>query len=50
MYDIIILGAGVAGLTSAIYALRQDKKVLVLEKNSFGGQIINAQDIENYPG
>ena len=50
MYDIIILGAGVAGLTSAIYALRQSKKVLVLEKNSFGGQIINAQDIENYPG
>ncbi len=50
MYDIIILGAGVAGLTSAIYALRQGKKVLVLEKNSFGGQIINAQDIENYPG
>lgn len=50
MHDIIILGAGVAGLTSAIYALRQGKKVLVLEKNSFGGQIINAQDIENYPG
>lgn len=50
MYDIVILGAGVAGLTSAIYALRQGKKVLVLEKNSFGGQIINAQDIENYPG
>ena len=50
MYDIIILGAGVAGLTSAIYALRQSKKVLVLEKNSFGGQIINAPDIENYPG
>lgn len=50
MYDIIILGAGVAGLTSAIYALRQGKKVLVLEKKSFGGQIINAQDIENYPG
>ena len=50
MYDIIIIGAGPAGLTSAIYAKRAAKKVLVLEAKSYGGQIINTLDIENYPG
>ena len=50
MYDIIIVGAGPAGLTSALYALRANKKVLVLEAKSYGGQIINANKIENYPG
>ena len=50
MYDIIIVGAGPAGLTSAIYARRALKKVLVLEAISYGGQIINTKDIENYPG
>ena len=49
MYDIIIIGAGPAGLTAAIYALRSNKKVLVLEAKSYGGQIINANNIENYP-
>jgi len=49
MYDIIIIGAGPAGLTSAIYARRALKKVLVLEALSYGGQIINTLDIENYP-
>ena len=49
MYDIIIVGAGPAGLTSAIYARRANKKVLVLEALSYGGQIINTLDIENYP-
>ena len=49
MYDIIIIGAGPAGLTSAIYALRANKKVLILEAKSYGGQIINTLDIENYP-
>ena len=49
MYDIIIIGAGPAGLTSAIYALRANKKVLVLESNMVGGQIVNTLDIENYP-
>lgn len=49
MYDIIIIGAGPAGLTSAIYASRANKKVLVLEERSYGGQIINTLDIENYP-
>ena len=49
MYDIIIIGAGPAGLTSAIYARRASKKVLVLEAKNYGGQIINTLDIENYP-
>ena len=49
MYDIIIIGAGPAGLTSAIYARRAEKKVLVLEATNYGGQIINTLDIENYP-
>lgn len=49
MYDIIIVGAGPAGLTAAIYARRALKKTLVLEASSYGGQIINALDIENYP-
>ena len=50
MYDIIIIGAGPAGLTAALYAVRSNKKVLVLEAKSYGGQIINANKIENYPG
>ena len=49
IYDIIIIGAGPAGLTASIYARRAEKKVLVLEANSYGGQIINSFDIENYP-
>ena len=49
MYDIIIIGAGPAGLTAAIYAKRASKKVLVLEAKSYGGSIINTLDIENYP-
>ena len=49
MYDIVVIGAGPAGLTAAIYARRASKKVLVLEAKSYGGQIINTLDIENYP-
>ena len=49
MYDIIIIGAGPAGLTAAIYAKRARKKVLVLEAEAYGGQIINTLNIENYP-
>lgn len=49
MYDIIIVGAGPAGLSAAIYARRALKSVLVLEAKSYGGQIINTPDIENYP-
>ena len=50
MYDIIIVGAGPAGLTAAIYALRANKKVLIFEAKAYGGQIINATLVENYPG
>lgn len=50
MYDIIIIGAGPAGLTAAIYARRANKSVLLLEKGAFGGQITFSPKIENYPG
>ena len=50
MYDIIIIGAGPAGLTAVLYARRADKKVLVIEKETFGGQITHSPKIENYPG
>ena len=49
VYDIVIVGAGPAGLTAAIYARRASKSVLVLEARAWGGQIINTPDIENYP-
>ncbi|MBQ8140768.1 MAG: FAD-dependent oxidoreductase [Clostridia bacterium] len=49
MHDIIIIGAGPAGLTAALYALRADKKVLVIEKETFGGQITFSPKVENYP-
>lgn len=50
MYDIVIVGAGPAGLTAAIYARRAGKTVLVLEKDTFGGQITFSPKLENYPG
>ena len=50
MTDIIIIGAGPAGLTAAIYALRAGKSVKILEKGSFGGQMTFSPKIENYPG
>ena len=50
MFDIIVVGGGPAGLTAALYARRQNKSVLVLEKNSFGGQTVFSPKIENYPG
>lgn len=49
MYDIIIIGGGAAGMTSALYALRNGKKVLVLESESLGGQIATSPRLENYP-
>ena len=49
-YDLVIIGAGPAGLTSAIYAARAKLDVLVLEKAAPGGQILVADWIENYPG
>ena len=50
MYDIIIIGCGPAGLTASIYALRANKKVLLLEKENIGGQITSSLKVENYPG
>ncbi len=50
MYDIIIVGAGTAGMTAAIYGKRAGKKVLLLEEGIYGGQIINTPEVENYPG
>ncbi len=50
MADIIIIGAGPAGLTAAIYALRAGKSVLLLEKGAMGGQMTFSPKIENYPG
>lgn len=49
MYDIIVIGAGAAGMTSALYALRNGKKVLVLEGESLGGQIATSPRLENFP-
>lgn len=49
-YDVIIIGAGPAGMTAAIYAARADLKVLLLDKLAPGGQIINTNEIQNYPG
>ncbi len=49
MYDIIVIGAGPAGLTAALYARRAEKSVLILEKGNFGGQITFSPKVENYP-
>ena len=49
-YDIVIIGAGTAGLTAAIYAARAGKKVLILENEGIGGQIATSPKVENYPG
>jgi len=50
MYDTIIIGAGPAGLTAALYAGRSKLSTLVIEKGAIGGQIAITSDIENYPG
>lgn len=50
MYDLIIIGAGTAGLSAAIYGVRAGKRVLILEEHVYGGQIISAVEVENYPG
>lgn len=50
MTDIIVVGAGPAGLTAALYARRAEKSVLILEKANFGGQMTFSPKIENYPG
>lgn len=49
-YDVVIVGAGMAGMTAAIYARRAGKSVAIFENKVHGGQIINAPDVENWPG
>lgn len=50
IYDVIVVGGGPAGMTAALYALRNGKSVLVIEKEGFGGQITHSPKVENYPG
>ena len=50
LYDIIVIGGGPAGLTAAVYARRAGKTVLIIEKNTFGGQITWSPRVENFPG
>ena len=49
-YDVIVVGGGPAGMTAALYALRNGKSVLVIEKDAFGGQMTHSPKLENYPG
>ena len=48
-HDIIVVGGGPAGMTAALYALRSEKSVLILEKEGFGGQIATSPRLENFP-
>ena len=50
MYDMIVVGGGPAGMTAALYAQRNGKQALVIEKSGFGGQITHSPKVENYPG
>lgn len=50
MKDVIIIGAGIAGLTASIYLKRAGKSVLIIDKDGFGGKIINSTQVDNYPG
>ena len=50
MMDVIVVGGGPAGMTAALYALRNGKSVLILEKHGFGGQITYSPKVENWPG
>lgn len=49
-YDVVIVGAGIAGLTAAIYVARAGKSVLALETKACGGQIVDALRVDNWPG
>lgn len=50
LYDVIIAGAGPAGMTAAVYASRANLRTLMLERGMPGGQVANTEDVENYPG
>ncbi len=50
VYDVAVIGAGIAGMTAAIYARRAGKTVILFEKESIGGQIALSPKVENYPG
>ena len=50
MYDVIVIGGGPAGMTAALYAVRNGKTALVIERGTFGGQITHSPKVENYPG
>ena len=49
MYDVIIIGSGVAGMASAVYTLRNNKSTLLLESSGVGGQIAYSAKVENMP-
>ena len=50
MYDIVIIGAGTAGMSVSYLRCAFRKKVLLLEEKNYGGQIVNTPEVENYPG
>ncbi|MCK4723942.1 MAG: FAD-dependent oxidoreductase, partial [Dehalococcoidia bacterium] len=49
-YEVIIIGGGPGGLTAGLYTSRAGLKTLLVERGMFGGQIVNAQRVDNYPG
>ena len=49
MKDVLIIGAGAAGMTAALYALRNGKSVTIVEQNNIGGQIAESPRVENFP-
>ena len=49
LYDCIVVGGGASGMSAALYLLRNNKKVLIIEKENFGGQIANSPKVENFP-
>jgi thioredoxin reductase (NADPH) len=49
-YEVIIIGGGPAGLTAGLYTSRAGFRSLLIERGIFGGQIVNATLVENYPG